>query len=59
MGHPSSVSRALRRVREDRKLGRAQRRLSKLLDFKALSKSVTTWVRLYRLLSREESPHEL
>ncbi|NNC87341.1 MAG: transposase [Akkermansiaceae bacterium] len=34
MGHPSSVSRAARRVRENRKLGRAQRRLHQTLDFK-------------------------
>jgi putative transposase len=34
MGHPSSVSRAVRRVRHDSKLARKQRQLGKLLDFK-------------------------
>ena len=34
MGHPSSVSRAVRRVRENPKLRSAQRRLGKMLDFK-------------------------
>ncbi len=34
MGHPSSVSRAVRRVRENPSLRSAQRRLGKMLDFK-------------------------
>ncbi len=34
MGHPSSVSRAVRRVRESPRLQRSQRRLVRMLDFK-------------------------